>query len=157
MGKGYIYNTGAVSNTFEDIPDIRAIFGVVSTRYLLAVDDSKCKWKYGELYSLITLYQNRFDAGFVNFPRMDNTCGTAFGESHAGFTFAAVSSWHLLNRVSRDDVKPFPLQNILISNLIDLQSEQSGGFRGRPHKLVDACYSSWAYAPIKMLREFDST
>merc|ERR1739838_783480 len=142
MGKGYIYNTGAVSNTFEDIPDIRAIFGVVSTRYLLAVDDSKCKWKYGELYSLITLYQNRFDAGFVNFPRMDNTCGTAFGESHAGFTFAAVSSWHLLNRVSRDDVKPFPLQNILISNLIDLQN---------------ACYSSWAYAPIKMLREFDST
>jgi len=157
VDQGYTYTAPPMSSSYEDVPDIRAIYGVIATRYLLQVDDSNCKWKYRELYSIIELYQNHFDAGFVNFPRVNNSCGTTFGESHAGFTFAAVASWHILNRVCKADLKPFPSIDILINNLIDLQSRQSGGFRGRPHKLVDACYSSWAYAPIKMLRDFDTS
>lgn len=60
-----------------------------------------------------------------------------FNEAHGGYTFCGYAALVILNQTSAVDKKS------LLKWLVKRQMDKEGGFQGRTHKLVDACYSYW--------------
>ncbi|KAH0479454.1 MAG: uncharacterized protein KVP18_003287 [Porospora cf. gigantea A] len=75
--------------------------------------------------------------------------GVPGAESHAGYAYCALATLKLL------DVQPQTCFHIdrLLSWLRSLQAGIEGGFKGRPNKLVDSCYSFWVGASFALVRE----
>ncbi|KAH0479917.1 MAG: hypothetical protein KVP17_003653 [Porospora cf. gigantea B] len=75
--------------------------------------------------------------------------GVPGAESHAGYTYCALAALKLM------DVRPQTCFNIdtLLRWLRSLQAGIEGGFKGRPNKLVDSCYSFWVGAAFALVRE----
>ncbi|KAL0224709.1 hypothetical protein RCL1_002621 [Eukaryota sp. TZLM3-RCL] len=60
-----------------------------------------------------------------------------YGEPHAGYTYCASACLEILSDYSLVSVER------LRRWLALRQKQEEGGFDGRPHKLVDSCYSFW--------------
>lgn len=70
-------------------------------------------------------------------------------EGHGGTTYCAIASLSLMNRLSALRDAPSLLRWGLIN--------QGEGFRGRPEKPQDTCYSFWMGATLQMLGAYDLT
>lgn len=68
-------------------------------------------------------------------------------ESHGGYVHSAIGILNILNRLDDVDL------NAVIRWIADRQMEFSGGFQGRPNKLVDSCYSWWIGSACKIISE----
>lgn len=68
-------------------------------------------------------------------------------ESHAGYVHSAIGILYLLNRL--DDIN----LNSVIRWIAERQMQFSGGFQGRPNKLVDSCYSWWIGSSSRIISE----
>lgn len=80
-----------------------------------------------------------FEGGFGAVP---------FAEAHAGYTYCAMATLAILDDI--EDVDLHALDRFAVM----AQCPQSGGFRGRTHKLVDGCYSFWAGALFPLMRRY---
>jgi protein farnesyltransferase subunit beta len=80
-----------------------------------------------------------YDGGFSPRPEL---------ESHGGYVFCAIGVLKILGRLGEVDLAR------VIRWLVHRQMEFSGGFNGRPNKLVDSCYSWWIGAPCRIIAEF---
>lgn len=69
-----------------------------------------------------------------------------FAEAHAGYTYCGVAALSLLDRLEILDLQS--LDRFAVRS----QCNESGGFRGRTHKLVDGCYSFWTGAIFPLMR-----
>eukprot|EP00915_Cephaloidophora_sp_WS-2016_P010053 GHVH01014583.1.p1 GENE.GHVH01014583.1~~GHVH01014583.1.p1 ORF type:complete len:362 (-),score=34.75 GHVH01014583.1:80-1165(-) len=145
--RGYRYTPNLSGSYVEGLDDLRAFYGVLGSRYLLnlPIEDTA---RLTELCLLLNHYRSPMDGGFVNLPQSSIPSLCALSEGHAGFTFCGVASYRILQLWAEplcDYALPvLPLSNRLSVSLSRLQSFYEGGYRGRPNKLVDSCYSAWA-------------
>eukprot|EP00918_Siedleckia_nematoides_P100681 GHVU01219944.1.p3 GENE.GHVU01219944.1~~GHVU01219944.1.p3 ORF type:complete len:121 (-),score=13.32 GHVU01219944.1:1663-2025(-) len=72
--------------------------------------------------------------------------GEPFGEAHGGFSYCGLAASVLIGQESKLDL------HRLAHWLARRQMGVEGGFQGRTHKLVDACYSFWQGASFAVLR-----
>lgn len=69
-------------------------------------------------------------------------------ESHAAYTFCAVSTLFLLGKLDMLDTSK-------TSRFLALRQNPSGGLSGRPDKGEDVCYSFWSYSALVMMGKKD--
>lgn len=89
------------------------------------------------------LNSQRYDGGFAQKPN---------AESQGGSTYCALATLSLLN--SLDQLSSGKMKK-LRRWLVRCQDGERGGFRGRPHKDADACYSFWTGASLDLLHQQD--
>lgn len=68
-------------------------------------------------------------------------------ESHGGYVHCAVGILHILGKLDMLDLPA------LVRWISMRQMDYTGGFNGRPNKLVDSCYSWWIGTACKILSE----
>ncbi len=119
--------------------DVRSSYCAIAVAHLtglLVTEEGEGEWLRRDLSSFISQCQTH-EGGIGAVPG---------AEAHAGYTYCGVAALKLLGELEAIDVpacRRYARQ---------LQCCESGGFRGRTHKLVDVCYSFWAGALLPMLR-----
>lgn len=78
-----------------------------------------------------------YEGGFGGCPQED--------EAHGGYTFCAVASLMILNKMDKIDVEA------LMRWCSSRQCNEEKGFNGRANKLVDGCYSFWVGSTAAMI------
>lgn len=76
-------------------------------------------------------------------------------ESHGGTTYCAIAALSLsdqLGILSRKEIEKIKRWLVFRQD-----TEDGGGFNGRPNKRVDTCYSFWIGATLKILGAFELT
>ena len=71
--------------------------------------------------------------------------GEPFNEAHGGYTFCGLASLCILKQTNLINMKR------LLRWITRRQMLKEGGYQGRTHKLVDACYSFWQGSTPAML------
>ena len=115
--------------------DSRSTYCAISIAYLLNILTDELVENVAEF--LINC--QGFDGGFAPTPGC---------ESHGGYGFCSVAALDILGRLKDINI------NHAIQWCAARQMPFSGGFNGRPCKLVDTCYTWWCGAMGKILADF---
>ncbi|KAK1444771.1 geranylgeranyl transferase type beta subunit like protein [Babesia gibsoni] len=113
--------------------DVRGSYCAIATASMMGILDDEL---VANVASCIAACQG-YDGGIAGEPNL---------ESHAGYVYCGTAALKLigaLNRIDTDRLRQWCLMR---------QTPQLG-YQGRPHKLVDACYSFWIGATLAMVGE----
>lgn len=128
---------GAFSGHYNGESDLRATYSALTIASILNIlDDELTQGVVDNIKKCQT-----FEGGFAPEP---------FCEAHGGYSYCAIASLVLLNKLHEIDVKSF------VRWLVNRQMTVEGGFNGRTNKLVDSCYSFWQASIFNMLYMGDS-
>lgn len=120
--------------------DIRAVYCAVAVAYLTSVLDDDLAQGIAEH---IGKCQSGYEGGI-------GACPGA--EAHGGYTYCAVATLCILKHAGYDIDGCVDLRRV--GEFVQgLQCGETGAFRGRTGKLVDACYSFWVGATVPLLRQ----
>ncbi|TRY52307.1 Geranylgeranyl transferase type-2 subunit beta/prenyltransferase alpha-alpha toroid [Cryptosporidium tyzzeri] len=134
--------------------DVRFIYSTLLVYYLSNYSDLKqdSVFRISELTKLLVNMQNK-DGGF----------GKRYkDESHAGYTFCAVSSIAIIKEITKNNsidllfnfnrLNRWLLKRIIASESHENTKYQSYCFNGRIGKKCDVCYSWWVFASLKIVK-----
>ncbi|EDO08018.1 Prenyltransferase and squalene oxidase repeat family protein [Babesia bovis T2Bo] len=113
--------------------DVRGIYCAVASAFLLDILDPELS---EGVAARIAMCQG-YDGGIG---------GEPFLESHAGYVYCGTAALKLLNSLDAIDT------DRLLQWCRQRQTAELG-FQGRPHKLVDVCYSFWLSGTLALLNE----
>lgn len=120
--------------------DIRATYCAVAVAYLTnTLDDDMVRG----IAEHIGRCQSKYEGGI-------GACPGA--EAHGGYTYCATATLCIL-KDSDYDISGHVDLDRLGEFVGRLQCKETGAFRGRTGKLVDACYSFWVGATVPLLRQ----
>ncbi|KAH8583728.1 RAB geranylgeranyl transferase [Cryptosporidium sp. chipmunk genotype I] len=148
--KIYINNSKNYLSQF----DVRFIYSTLLVYYLSNNSDLKQPdpaFQISELTRILVRMQNK-DGGF----------GKRYkDESHAGYTFCAVSSIAIIKKITKNDsidllfnfnrLTNWLLKRIVVSENHETNKSRSYCFNGRIGKKCDVCYSWWVTASLKIV------
>ena len=124
---------GTFQNHINGESDLRSTYCAITVSYILnLLSDEKIT---EGIVSNIKACQT-FEGGFGPEP---------YCEAHGGYSYCAIATLILLNKLNEIDIKSF------IRWLTLRQMIKEGGFNGRTNKLVDSCYSFWQGSIFNML------
>lgn len=120
--------------------DIRATYCAIAVAYLTNIlDEDMVKG----VVEHIGKCQSGYEGGI-------GACPGA--EAHGGYTYCATATLCILKDSGYDTTGHVDLDRIC-EFVTRLQCKETGAFRGRTGKLVDACYSFWVGATVPLLRQ----
>lgn len=118
---------GSFVNSVDNENDLRAIYCALSSAKLTNIYSEEMFEDTAKYISQCQTYEGGFGAA----------PGT---EAHAGYTFCAIASLEMLDKI---DDQLFINKQLLLRWITHRQMSIEGGFQGRTCKLVDSCYSYW--------------
>lgn len=125
---------GAFKTTLDMEYDVRSTFAAVLIADIFNITTPEL---IEGVVDFVLSCQN-FDGGFSPRPGL---------ESHGGYVHCAVGILKILNKL---DLLNF---NSITRWIAARQMEFSGGFQGRPNKLVDSCYSWWIGSACRIIAD----